>query len=286
MRILVTGGTGYLGAHVREYFGADDLSRRSGRDILSTYDAQAAADYDVVIHFAAMLDKDPAVEDDVFRTNIEGTINILKNVRKDAVFIFASTKDVYGRFADNFTEVPETCPLFYSGQSALEWSKLIAEHYVDYYSHRSGFRSCILRMSTVYGATPDGTAPNFVGHYADAINKGERIRLPGRGRPRRDLLHVRDLSAACSAFADSVIRHGTYNIGGGRSNSLTLTELVRKMEEVSDLQAIVDTENPLDDPVPFSYITDLSRIEQELGWRPSIGVEQGLGTLFGKSLDG
>lgn len=285
MKILVTGGSGYLGTHVRSYFDADDMSRRSGSDILSSYDVQKVAEYDTVIHLAALLDKDPAAADSVFLTNVEGTLNVLKNVRKDAVFIFASTKDVYGRFADNFSEVPETCPTLYAGQSALEWSKLIAERYVEYYANQKGFRSCIFRMSTVYAPFTEGNQPNFVGHYADAINKGERIRLPGGGRPKRDLLHVNDLAAACSAFADSVIRHGTYNLGGGREHALTLTELVAKMEEVGGLQAIVETESPLDDPVPMNYVSDLSTIDRELGWRPQVDLDKGLGSLFGGSID-
>ena len=70
----------------------------------------------------------------VFLTNVEGTVNLLREMKEDSVFIFASTKDVYGRFADNFPEVPESCPTTYSGQSALEWSKFIAERYVEYYA--------------------------------------------------------------------------------------------------------------------------------------------------------
>ena len=280
MKFLVTGGTGYLGTHVRRYFDADDFSRASGSDLLNGADAIKVRDYDVVIHLAAHLDKSPDAADQVFLTNIEGTINLLKNMRRDSVFIFASTKDVYGRFADNFGEVPETCQTLYAGQSALEWSKLIAERYVEYYAHQLGFRACIFRMSTVYGKTSEGTTPNFVGAYADAINMGESIRLPGRGRPRRDLLHVDDFSAACKAFVDSVIRHGLYNIGGGRANSVTLNELIAKLEEVSGLQAIVDTDNPLPDPVPMDYISDLSRIRQELDWEPKIDIAQGFKSLF------
>ena len=280
MNILVTGGSGYLGTHVRSYFRADDLSRRSCLDILDPTDAAAVGNYDFVIHLAAHLDKDPNAEEEVFATNVTGTINILRHVRKDAIFVFASTKDVYGRFADNHAEVNEGCRTLYTGQKALEWSKLIAERYVEYYAHRRGFRSCIFRMSTVYAPLTNGNQPNFVCHYANAINKGEPIRLPGAGRPRRDILHVDDLSAACSAFADSVIRHGLYNLGGGRNNALGLSELVEALEKVSGLQAILDHEHPLPDPVPMNYVSDLTLIDQELGWRPTISVEAGLETLF------
>ena len=279
MKYLVTGGSGYLGTHVRRYFSADDFSRTSGLDILSA-DAAVVADYDVVIHLAAHLDKSPDAAEEVFLTNVEGTLNLLKNMRPNSIFIFASTKDVYGRFADNYAEVSETCQTLYSKQTALEWSKLIAERYVEFYANKVGFRSCIFRMSTVYGRVSEGTTPNFVGGYADAINKGEAIRLPGGGRPRRDLLHVDDLSAACKSFVDSIIRHGLYNIGGGRANAVKLDELVSKLEQASGLQAVVDLENPLPDPVPMNYVSDLSLIRQELDWEPKIGVPEGLKTLF------
>jgi nucleoside-diphosphate-sugar epimerase len=234
MKTLVTGGSGYLGTHIRKYFDADDLSRRAGLDILNTADLRMVEDYDLVIHLAACLDKSPEAADEVFLTNVEGTINALKNMRKGATFILASTKDVYGRFADNFRDVPEECQTVYSGQSALEWSKLVAERYVEYYAHQNEFRACIFRLSTVYAPASEGNTPSFVGHFADAINKGRQIRLPGGGRPIRDVLHVDDLATACEAFADSAIRHGLYNLGGGRENAMTIRGLVERLEEISD----------------------------------------------------
>lgn len=280
MKILVTGGSGYLGTHLRDYFGADDLSRRSGRDVLRMEDTQMAEEYDVVIHLAALLDKDPENAESVFLTNVEGTVNLLRAMRPGSTFIFASTREVYGRFADNYADVPETCPTLYSGQSALEWSKLVAERYVEYYAHQVGFRSCIFRMSTVYVKNTPGNTPNFVTGWAEAINMGEPLRLPLGGTPRRDLLHARDLALACEAFSDSVIRHGLYNLGGGRENSLTLRQLVRKLEEVSGLQAIIDEAAEPPAPVPINYVSDLGLITQELDWKPTISLEDGLITLF------
>jgi CDP-paratose 2-epimerase len=280
MKVLVTGGSGYLGTHVRSYLNADDFSRDSGHSVLNLRDVVAVRDYDVVIHLAARLEKSPESAESVFLTNVEGTLNVLREVKPGAAFIFASTKDVYGRFADNFRLVPETCPTLYSGQSPLEWSKLIAERYVEYYAAKTGFRSCIFRISTVYAPPSDGNIPNFVGAYAEAINKGETIYLPGGGTPRRDLLHVDDLSRACQAFADSVIKNGLYNLGGGPENSLTLTGLIESMEKVSGLEAVVaDDEAP--DPVPLNYVSDLGLVTQELDWKPEVGVEEGLKSLFG-----
>jgi nucleoside-diphosphate-sugar epimerase len=280
MKTLVTGGSGYLGTHVRRYFDADDLSRRSGLNILDSQDVGMVSDYDLVIHLAASLDKSPEASEEVFLTNVEGTINVLKNVRRDAAFIFASTKDVYGRFADNLPDVNEECPTLYSGQSALEWSKLIAERYVEFQAHQNGFRACIFRLSNVYAPKSEGNTPGFTGALAEAINKGQVIRLPGGGRPIRDHLHVDDLSKAIEAFSDSAIRHGLYNIGGGSENAVSINALVEMMEEISGLQAVIDEEHPLPDPVPFRYLSSLDRVNQELGWKPRISLADGLRTLF------
>ncbi|MER3431678.1 MAG: hypothetical protein C4324_11685 [Blastocatellia bacterium] len=282
MRVLVTGGSGYLGFHVRRFFAADDFSRRSGKDILDPEATRQISEYDVVIHLAALLDRRPENASQVFRTNVEGTINILQNLKKDAVFIFASTKDVYGRFADNYIEVNEQCPVVYSGQSVLEWSKYIAEKYVEFYAAMKGFRSCIFRLSAVYAPPSEGNIPGFAGAFAEAINLGEPIRLLEGGRPIRDLLYVDDFSRACKLFVDSIIRNGLYNLGGGRENAATLTELISIIEEVSGLQAVLtDGESP-PAPPPKRYITDFSLAASELGWKPEIGLREGLAKLFGK----
>ncbi|HEV7643910.1 MAG TPA: NAD-dependent epimerase/dehydratase family protein [Pyrinomonadaceae bacterium] len=280
MKVLVTGGSGFLGVHLRRYFDADDFSRRGGVDVLNLADVRRVEDYDAVIHLAAHLDKSPENAEESFLVNVEGTVNLLQAMLPNTVFIFASTRDVYGKFADNFAEVPETCPTDFNGQSALEWSKLIAERYVEFYAARQGFRSAIFRLSTVYAPRSEGNEPNFVGHYADMINRGEVLHLPFGGRPVRDLLHVDDLGYACRRFMDGEIRQGLYNIGGGRENALSLEELAAKMEEVSGLQAVIEKGDEAEPPVPQNYISDITKAREELGWIPQISLEEGLKTLF------
>jgi nucleoside-diphosphate-sugar epimerase len=116
--------------------------------------------------------------------------------------------------------------------------------------------------------------------YAEALNTGEPLRLPAGGTPKRDLLHVEDFARACEAFADSVIRHGLYNLGGGRENALTLRDLITKMEEVSGLQAVINEGNSAPAPIPLNYVTDLNLVKQELDWKPQIGLDEGLKSLL------
>lgn len=281
MRILVTGGSGYLGTHVCRFFNADDFSRRSGHDILDSSDVQVVADYDAIIHLAGYLDKDPDAAELSFRTNVEGTINVIKHLRPGAVFIYASTKDVYGAHAGSYPDaVPETCPTDYCGQTALEWSKFVGEHYVDYYARQRNFRACIFRMSTVYARPSDGNESGFVTHYVDSVKRGWPIRLPLGGHPVRDILHVDDFSQACQAFIDSPQAYGLYNLGGGRDNSATLLDIVGTISRLIELEPAIVNDDTLPHPVPVNYVSDLSRIREGLGWKPQIGIEEGLRSLL------
>ena len=280
MQVLVTGGSGYLGSHVRAFFNAEDFSRRTHLDVLSPLDAARAGAYQVVIHLAAHLSKDPTDAEVTFRTNVEGTVNLLRAMEPNSVFIFASTKDVYGPYADNFEEVPETCGTDYANHSALEWSKLIAEKYVQYYAAQRNFRSCIFRLSNVYARPSEGNTNGFVTHYVESVKRGWPIRLPLEGKPVRDLLHVDDFSRACRAFVDSSVTHGLYNLGGGRANALSLREIIDKVAEMIQCNPVIDEANALPPPVPLNYISDLSRIKENLGWQPQIGIEEGLRSLI------
>jgi nucleoside-diphosphate-sugar epimerase len=280
MKVLVTGGSGYLGIHVRRFFNADDFSRRSHLDVLNPHDAALASGYDVVIHLAAHLDKDPEAAESCFRTNAEGTANLLRNMQPNSVFIYASTKDIYGAWADSYEEVPETCPTTYSGQSALEWSKLLGEKYVEYYGAQRNIRTCIFRLSTVYARPSEDNEPGFVTHYVESVKRGWPIRLPLEGMPVRDILHVNDLSAACRAFIDSSLPTGLYNLGGGQKNATRLREIAETVGRMIELEPVFDMEARLPAPVPLNYVSDISRIKTQLGWEPAISIEEGLRSLL------
>ena len=280
MRILVTGGSGYLGTHVCRFFDADDFSRRSGHDVLAPEDVKSVANYDAVIHLAAHLDKDPNAADLCFQTNVEGTANVIRNMTQNSVFIYASTKDVYGDNAEQFQQVPETCPTSYTGQSALEWSKLIGERYLEYYARERNVRACIFRMSSVYARPSDGNENGFVTHYVESVKHGWPIRLPLGGLPSRDILHVDDFARACQAFIDSSQVYGLYNLGGGIRNSVTLRELVNIVGSLIELEPVIVDHANMPNPIPLNYVSDLTRIHEQLGWQPTIGVKEGLRSLL------
>ena len=280
MKTLVTGGSGYLGTHVRSFFNASDFSRRSSLNILEDADARIVENYDVVIHLAGHLDKNPEGAEECFRTNADGTRNIIRHMSPGSVFIYASTKDVYGDQASAYEFVPENCQLEPNPASAFELSKLIGERYVEFYAKQRGVRACIFRMSAIFARPSEGNENGFVSHYVESIKHRWPIRLPAGVDPVRDILHVDDLSRACRSFIHSKREFGLYNLGGGRINAVSLRDIIGRVQKMLEIEPVIEEVPNMPAPVPLRYVSDLTRITEELDWKPQIGIDHGLQVIF------
>ncbi|HWF89097.1 MAG TPA: NAD(P)-dependent oxidoreductase [Pyrinomonadaceae bacterium] len=280
MRVLVTGGSGYLGTYVRNFFQADDFSRRSGFDITSNEAVEKVADYDVVIHLAAHFDKSPEGALECFRTNGEGTANVIRHMKPGSVFIYASTKDVYGSNVGENDTVNESTSTEYCGQSAFEWSKLIGERYVEYYARANNLRACIFRLSTVFARPSDDNAPGLVTHYVESVKNRVPVRLPVGVDPVRDIMYVDDFSRACRAFIDSKREFGLYNLGGGRLNAVSLRDILKRVGAMIEIEPVIQEDPAMPIPSPLRYVSDITRAHDELGWRPWIGIDDGLRVIL------
>jgi nucleoside-diphosphate-sugar epimerase len=93
-------------------------------------------------------------------------------------------------------------------------------------------------------------------------------------------MHVDDFSRACQAFVDSSVTRGLYNLGGGRENAMSLREIAEKVAEIIQCSTVVDERHITAQPVPLNYISDISHAQNELGWQPQIGIEEGLRSLI------
>ena len=277
MKVLVTGGSGYLGTYVRNFFSADDFSRRSNLDILDEQAVEMIADYDAVIHLAAYFDKSPEGARECFRTNAEGTANVIRNMKPGSAFIYASTKDVYGANAEGYEFVDEKTKTDYCGQTAFEWSKLIGERYVEYYARERKVRACIFRLSTVFARPSVDNAPGLVTHYVESIKNRMPIRLPVNVDPVRDILYVDDFSRACrSFFLFEKPDFGLYNLGGGRRNTVSIRDLIKRIGDMIEIEPVIQEDPSLPAPMPLRYVSDLTRVENELGWRIQFGINDAL----------
>lgn len=276
MKVLVTGGSGYLGTFVRSFFSADDFSRRSGFDILDYQAVEKVADYDAVIHLAAHFDKSPEGAVECFRTNAEGTANVIRNMKPGSAFVYASTKDVYGSNAGEIDTVNESTSTEYCGQSAFEWSKLIGERYVEYYARANKVRACIFRLSTVYARPSEDNAPGIVTHYVESVKNRQPIRLPAGVDPVRDIMYVDDFSRACRAFIDSKLEFGLYNLGGGHFNAISLRDIIKRIGAIIEIEPVIQEDPNMPVPVPLRYVSDTTRVIDDLAWRPWLGIDAGL----------
>ena len=259
-----------------QFFSADDFSRRSGFDVLDYQAVERVADYDTVIHLAAHFDKSPEGAFECFRTNAEGTANVIRNMKPGAVFIYASTKDVYGSNAGENDTVNENTSTDYCGQTAFEWSKLMGERYVEYYARTRNVRACIFRMSTVYARPSEDNAPGFVTHYVESVKNRRPIRLPAGVDPVRDILYVDDFSRACQAFSYSGREFGLYNLGGGPPNAVTLRDLIKRIGAMIEIEPVIQEDPGMPVPIPLRYVSDTTRANDELDWHPWITMDNAL----------
>ena len=281
MKVLVTGGSGYLGTYVRNFLEADDFSRRSNLDVLDEKAVEMVADYDAVIHLAAYFDKSPEGARECFRTNAEGTANVIRNMKPGSAFIYASTKDVYGANADGDELVDENTKTDYCGQTAFEWSKLIGERYVEYYARERNVRACIFRLSTVFARPSADNTPGLVTHYVESIKNRVPIRLPANVHPVRDILYVDDFSRACRRFLDSEkVSYGLYNLGGGWQNAVSIRDMINRIGGMIEIAPVIQEDPSLPVPMPLRYVSDLKRVEHDLGWSVQIGIDDGLRVIL------
>jgi len=279
MKTIVTGGSGYLGTHIRRRLKADSVSRRNGIDIRKPGSLGFLSRYDAVVHLAAHMDKNPKAADRCFAVNAQGTLNILKNLRSNQILVLASTKDVYGKHALRRRIVNEKCPTTYLGQGAYEWSKLIAEKYVEYFAHRLNIRTVILRLSTTYAPLTEGNPGTFTNFFAGAIQNGTPITLTARGRQVRDLLHVDDLADIVERCIRSTVSGEIFNVGGGPDNTTTLAGLVDILSAMVGKDPVLEL-NSEKETGQMRYVSDIRKIGRTLNWKPRISLTRGLKTVL------
>jgi dTDP-glucose 4,6-dehydratase len=246
---------------------------------------------DAVIHLAAESHVDRSIDApaDFLKTNIDGTFAILEAVRwhlqgrpssgRDSFrFLHVSTDEVFGSLGPDgrFTETTR-----YDPRSPYSASKAASDHLVRAWHHTYGVPTMVSNCSNNYGPRqfPEKLIPLFI------LNALECKRLPvyGAGTNVRDWLYVEDHAAALAL----ILRHGrpgeTYNVGGGeeRSNNDVVRSLCRILDEVLPTSPSCPHERLIDyvDDRPGHdqrYAMDFAKVEREFGWRPSLGLEEGL----------
>ena len=299
MKILVTGGAGFIGSHLVDAFVADghevvavDNLYTGKRENVNPRARFVEADIrtpeieevvkrerpDVIDHHAAQMNVRVSVEQPAFdlEVNILGTLRLLEAARHAEVkkFLFASSGGVvYGDLEElPAREDSPTVPV-----SPYGVAKRSAEHYLEYFRIVYGLPYVALRYANVYGPrqNPHGEA-GVVAIFSERILAGEPPRINGDGRQTRDYVYVGDVvEVNRKALAGSYV--GPLNVGTGvETDVVELTQALLR-HAGSSLRA---------EHVPAKLgeqrrsVLDCARAARELGWHPAMAIEKGLGRTF------
>lgn len=287
-------------AWIEETFGKNGSKLIVGDVADAALLAEVASDADVIVHLAGQVAVTTSVTNprEDFEANALGTFNALEAARasgRDPIFIYASTNKVYGgmenvalaeeptrwRYADLGNGCPESQPLDF--HSPYGNSKGCGDQYTRDYARIYGLRSVVFRQSCIYGPRQFGIEDQgWVAWMIIAAVTGRQITIYGDGKQVRDVLHVDDLlDAYDAAIARINLAAGqVYNLGGGPGNVMSVwAEFGPLLEKLlgKEISVARGDWRPGDQRV---FYADIRKAERELGWKPKIGVEQGVERLF------
>ncbi|MBN94248.1 MAG: epimerase [Deltaproteobacteria bacterium] len=309
MRILLTGGAGFIGSHlldtlrdqgvevtvvddfndfyapkakranIEPHMGTPgfDLVEGDIREESTWARLDPSAGWTAVIHIAARAGVRPSLlEPQLYvSTNVDGTAAALQwasSAPEPLPFVLASSSSVYGD-ANSVPFCEETAVL--QPVSPYGASKVAAEELVETWVRAHGMRAAALRFFTVYGPRQ---RPDLAIHkFARKISRGEPIPVFGDGSSARDYTHVQDVVqgalAALKNLLDGTLNERVYNLGSDRS--ISLDTMISVVEEAVGRRAVIDRQPNQPGDVRRTW-ADLGRSQRDLGYAPTVRFEDGV----------
>jgi len=295
VKVLVTGGAGFIGSHVTDVFldaghevwALDDLSsgrrenlRPEARLVVADIRSPEAArllesgGFEVMCHLAAQMDVRRSVADPRFDAdvNVGGFLNLLEAARKSGLrkVVFSSTGGaIYGE--QDVYPAPETHPT--RPVSPYGVSKASGELYLGYYRAQYGLRSVALRYANVYGPrqNPHGEA-GVVAIFSERLLRGETCIVNGTGQQTRDFVYGPDVARGNLLAATSDVE-GSINVGTGIETDVNRLYALLAAAAGTDRPA---KHAPAKPGEQMRSSVDPSRAAEVLGWRPTVALEEGL----------
>ena len=297
MKIVVTGGAGFIGSHVVDAYVAaghevaviDNLSTGQAsnvnpaaqmhnldiRDHEGVASALASFRPEVVNHHAAQSEVPKSVADPMYdaSVNIVGGLNVLKasvdhGVRK---LIFSSTGGaLYGE--PDVVPADEDHPV--RPLSPYGTSKFSFEQYLGTFMRTFGLDYTVLRYANIYGPRQDFMAEEgrVIAIFASRMLAGKPVTIDGDGEQSRDMLHVADVVTANLAALDRGAG-GTYHVSTGIA--VTINDLFRKLALITNYK-LAAKHGPARKGDVYRIALDNSRARRDLGWEPRLQLEEGL----------
>ncbi|MFW5965809.1 MAG: NAD-dependent epimerase/dehydratase family protein [Halodesulfurarchaeum sp.] len=294
-RVLVTGGAGFIGSNLantlavdNDVIVVDDLFLGTEENLVDAVDfrersvleADLPTEVDVLFHLAALSSMKMHEEDPQrgARVNVEGFVNTVEQFREDGggPVVYATTSSIYG---DRTEPSPESMDV--EARTGYEASKLARERYAQYYDNYydelsfAGLRYFSVYQGMAGAEAHKGEFANIIAQFADDVANGRSPEIYGDGTQTRDFTHVEDVVAATIEAAEAELS-GIYNVGTGEQYSFeTVVELLN--DELGKSLKPTYVENPIpEDVYVHDTLADTTRIQEAIGWEPSISFEEGI----------
>lgn len=304
MKVLLTGGAGFIGSHLSERLLSDGVDLTILDNFNDFYDpsikrrniqeVRKAGDFDlveadlldeaaldrvfrnhgprVVIHLAAWAGVRPSLERPALysQVNVTGTVNLLERAQKNRIshFIFGSSSSVYG--INSKVPFSEDDPL-HRPISPYAATKRAAELLCHTYHHNYGLPVTCLRFFTVYG--PRQRPEMAIHKFTRLIDEGREIEVFAGGTSRRDYTYVDDIVSGVMAALERSPSFDIFNLGN--SKTVLLTDLIHLIEQEIGKEARTRLLPVQPGDVPITY-ADITRARRELGYNPTVPIEEGV----------
>lgn len=296
MKILVTGGAGFIGSNIvdeliekkHKVVIVDNLATGNIKNVnkkakfcrVSVCDKKKIDEvfekekFDTVIHLAAQLDVRKSVEDPCFDAdvNIKGTLNILqacKSTKVKKIIFSSSGGTIYGECGSKAPDEKAVAnPL-----SPYGVAKLSVEHYIKAYSALYGLKYTVLRYANVYGPRQDpfgeaGVVAIFIGKML----KNEDVFIFGNGKQLRDYVYVKDV---VSANVKSLIKGNNEIINIGTQKTFSVNGLFKELAKITNYQKKPIYKSKRNGELQKSFL-NVSKAKKILNWKPVTEISQGL----------
>lgn len=309
MKILVTGGAGFVGSHVVEglleremsVVVLDNLStgkleniaylwEKFGKDKLEFVKADVSKtesfeklpnDISVIVHLAAIVSVPESVSSPVETNTVTlgGTINVFEFARINNVqkVVQASSAAVYG----DIKKFPIKESFAGGFISPYAISKYVSELYADYYDKLVGIKTISLRFFNVYGERqdPKGMYSGVIAKFAESFKNKSEINIFGNGKNTRDFIYVKDVSETICNLATTKNfpkKSTAYNLGTGTETSLL--QMLKTLEKIFGYKVKVNFLPPRVGDIKKS-VADIKKIKKDFKFKPKFTLEQGLANL-------